>query len=264
MKKTLLLILLWLPLLFLWACSLTNNDVWTNTWSIERITQLEEKISGLIIQFSWFQAENEILKEYLSWAVEILQTLKSENEILETNVDKYKKIIVEEKLNSNNWSTNTDTVDKIANDNNLKQNIAWNRYNSSIWFSLMLPGKCFNNISQWWFENVVYHWIENLNYLNNNDVRVQCFLPNEIIKESVFTIRIHDYECDSESNNQWKVISIWNKSFTEYNIIYSLEWTKTKCYKTLYKNKILRFSFENYWENSSMIENILESLNDPI
>lgn len=39
----------------------------TNTWNLEKISQLEQQLSWLIEQFSWLQAENESLKQSLSW-----------------------------------------------------------------------------------------------------------------------------------------------------------------------------------------------------
>ncbi len=63
MKKILFLSLLGFPILFLWGCSLINkNDNWTNTWDIEKISQLEKQLSGLLEQFSWLQEENQMLK----------------------------------------------------------------------------------------------------------------------------------------------------------------------------------------------------------
>jgi len=62
MKKFLFLSLLGLPVLFLWGCSLiNNNDSWINTWDVEKISQLEQQLSWLLEQFSWLQAENDNL-----------------------------------------------------------------------------------------------------------------------------------------------------------------------------------------------------------
>ncbi len=91
MKKILFLSLLGLPVLFLWGCSLiNNNDNQINTWYIEKISQLEEQLSGLLEQFSWLQAENESLKETLSWAVSNLKTLQEENQKLISNQENNK------------------------------------------------------------------------------------------------------------------------------------------------------------------------------
>ncbi len=106
MKKFLFLSLLGLPVLFLWGCSLiNNNDSWINTWDLEKISQLEQQLSWLLEQFSWLQAENESLKETLSWTVNSLKTLQEENEELQADVDKYKKMIVDSKSNNNQTIT---------------------------------------------------------------------------------------------------------------------------------------------------------------
>jgi len=122
MKKFLFLSLLGLPVLFLWGCSLiNNNDSWINTWDLEKISQLEQQLSWLLEQFSWLQAENESLKETLSWSLVSIQTLQSENETLQADVHKYKKMIVEDKLSDKNTTTtiqNNTTVDNNIASNN--------------------------------------------------------------------------------------------------------------------------------------------------
>ncbi len=118
MKKILFLSLLGLPVLFLWGCSLINsNDNWINTWDIEKISQLEQQLSGLLEQFSWLQTENELLKEYLSWAVSSLKTLQEENQMLKSNQENNKT------TNQNNNNTNniskTDNTLQYINKNDL-------------------------------------------------------------------------------------------------------------------------------------------------
>jgi regulator of replication initiation timing len=135
MKKFVFLSLLGLPVLFLWGCSLiNNNDSWINTWDIEKISQLEQQLSWLLEQFSWIQAENESLKETLSWSLISIQALQSENETLQTDVDKYKKMIVEDKLSS-------------KDQNIQKEIITYN--NSKYWLSFDYP-KNRNLITEEW------------------------------------------------------------------------------------------------------------------
>ena len=120
MKRFLFLSLLGLPVLFLWGCSLiNNNDSWINTWDIEKISQLEQQLSWLLEQFSWLQNENESLKETLSWSLVSIQTLQSENERLQADVDKYNKMIVEDKLSTKNITIIQSSADqnKILNTN---------------------------------------------------------------------------------------------------------------------------------------------------
>lgn len=126
MKKFLFLSLLGLPVLFLWGCSLiNNNDGWINTWDIEKISQLEQQLSWLLEQFSWLQAENEDLKETLSWSLVSIQTLQAENETLQADVDKYKKLIVEDKLNNKNTTTTTENNTIVKNNNSTNNLFCW-------------------------------------------------------------------------------------------------------------------------------------------
>lgn len=66
MKKVLFLAL---PLLFLSGCSLIGNN--KNAWDLQRISELEQQLSGLTNQLSWLQAENELLKWNLSGNTDI-------------------------------------------------------------------------------------------------------------------------------------------------------------------------------------------------
>lgn len=122
MKKFLFLSLLGLSVLFLWGCSLINNDGWINTWDLEKISQLEQQLSGLLEQFSWLQAENKSLKETLSWSLVSIQTLQSENETLQADVDKYKKLIIEDKLSSKNENTNITTNTTSTTNTSIEKN----------------------------------------------------------------------------------------------------------------------------------------------
>jgi len=60
----------------------------------------------MIEQFSRLQAENDLLKETLSGAVDLLKSLQTENEWLQANIDKYKSLIVEDKLKNNIHTNN--------------------------------------------------------------------------------------------------------------------------------------------------------------
>lgn len=263
MKKFLFLSLLGLPVLFLWGCSLiNNNDSWVNTWDLEKISQLEQQLSWLLEQFSWLQAENENLKETLSWSLVSIQTLQSENETLQADVDKYKKMIVEDKLNSKNTATTNNSSQDSKTNDKLQQNITRNRYNSSLWFSIMLPWKCFDDTTmQEWQQNPTYHRIQNLNYWSNNEKRVQCFIPDENNITNILELTIHNYECDTE-HNQWQQVQFGNNSFMLYTISL-LEWWEKKCYKTTYNSQTIRFSFSRWYDNN-LIQEILESINNPI
>jgi regulator of replication initiation timing len=113
-----------------------NTNVWSDTWNLEKITQLEEQLSWMIEQLSGLQAENEKLKEYLSGAIDIIKTFKTENELLQTNVDKYKSLIVDDKLRNNTWvatiNTNSISSNKInfRNQSHDTTNSICKRYNS--------------------------------------------------------------------------------------------------------------------------------------
>jgi len=269
MKKILFLSLLGLPLLFLWGCSLiNNNDSWINTWDIEKISELEQQLSWLLEQFSWLQAENESLKETLSWSLASIETLQAENETLQANVDKYRKLIVEDKLDNKNSNTaNQNTIINNTNsdnttNNNIKENMTRNRYNSSLWFSMMLPWKCFDNTTiQKWQQTPTYHRIQNLNYWSNNEKRIQCFMPDENNITNILELTIHNYECDTE-HNPWQQIQFGNNNFMLYTM-QLLEWWEKKCYKTTYNNQTIRFSFSRWYDNN-LIQEILESINNPI
>lgn len=137
-----------------------------------------------------------------------------------------------------------------------------NRYNSSLWFSMMLPWKCFDNTTmQEWQQNPIYHRIQDLNYWVNNEKRVQCFMPDENNRTNILGLTIHNYECDTE-HNQWQQIQFGNNSFMLYTLLL-LEWWEKKCYKTTYNNQTIRFSFSR-WYDSNIIQEVLWSLNNPI
>ena len=172
---------------------------------------------------------------------------------------------------------NMDSKDSIAtrgnvgiiiwNGNNLQWgtiNMAWNRYNSSLWFSIMLPWECSDWTSQWWYENVVYHWIENLNYWTNNDKRIECFMPDQNNTQDILELNIQGYPCDNEQNGQQVII--WSQTFTMYTGYSPPElwgaWD-SKCYKTTYNNQTIRFNFIRWYDNN-IIQEMLESLNNPI
>lgn len=164
MKKFLFPGLLGLSVLFLWGCSfINNNDNWTNTWDLEKISQLEQQLSGLLEQFSWLQAENENLKETLSWSLVSIQTLQEENEALQADVDKYKKLIVEDKLSSKNTTTiqdNTITSNNTTTTNTTSKEIwlikqvyidqIWNRKLEIDYIQLWWPNEC-----NWWVTCII-------------------------------------------------------------------------------------------------------------
>lgn len=175
MKKFLFLSLLGLPMLFLWGCSLVNNNYsWINTWDLEKISQLEQQLSWLLEQFSWLQAENEDLKETLSWSLVSIQTLQAENETLQADVDKYKKLIVKDKLISKNETTNTTIQNNTSINNNTAQcavewEIIWSNNNplsccnwlyalEYIWWSKI----CYNPIK--WIPVCVQAWYWNYKF----------------------------------------------------------------------------------------------------
>jgi len=134
MKKILFLILLSLPLLFLWGCSLiSNNDSWINNWELEKISELTQQLSWLIEQISWLQTENESLKETLFWSLISIQTLQSENETLQDDIDRYKKPIVEDKLNNQNTTTTTQNNTTVANNVSSNNANASNTNSKEIW-----------------------------------------------------------------------------------------------------------------------------------
>jgi len=142
------------------------------------------------------------------------------------------------------------------------KNIQWwdttrNRYNSSLWFSIMLPWECSDWTSQWWYENIVYHWIENLNYWTNNDKDIECFMPSQSNAEDILELYIQDYECDNEQN--WQQVRFGWQKYTLYTME-MLEWWQKKCYKTTYNNQTIRFNFIR-WYNDNIIQEILWSLN---
>lgn len=82
-------------------------ELQTNTWNVEKISELEQQLSWLIEQFSWLQAENESLKQTLSGQLTILQ---QENDTLKADVEKYKWMIIQDKMNSKVWTTRTNTT----------------------------------------------------------------------------------------------------------------------------------------------------------
>jgi regulator of replication initiation timing len=126
MKKSLFLSLLGLPVLFLWGCSfINNNDNWIHTWYIEKISQLEQQLSGLLEQFSWLQAENESLKETLSWAVSSLKTLQEENQILKSNQE----------------NTKTTSQNDIKKTSTTTKSNSITYYASRAWFWLKFPSE---------------------------------------------------------------------------------------------------------------------------
>lgn len=57
-----------MPLLFLSGCSWIGKDQPAeNTWNLQRISELEQQLSGLIAQFSGLQQENELLR---TWGIQ--------------------------------------------------------------------------------------------------------------------------------------------------------------------------------------------------
>lgn len=100
-------------------------ELQTNTWNVEKISELEQQLSWLIEQFSWLQAENESLKQTLSGQLTILQ---QENDTLKADVEKYKWMIVQDKMNSKVWTTT----------NTIKSNLSTFSDNN-IWFSFQYP-----------------------------------------------------------------------------------------------------------------------------
>jgi regulator of replication initiation timing len=257
--KKIFLSLLWLSLLFLWACSLIkNNDSWIHIWNIEEISKLEQQLSWLFEQFSWLQAENNILKEYLSWTVINLKKLKEENEKLKTQ-----KTIIENKIN-NNSGTNQNP-NKVNTTNNTQKNITRNRYNSSLWFSMILPWECIDGVTiKEWPPYSIYHWMQDLNYSWSNNKNITCFLPDHNNIDSILGLIIHDHICDVENNQHYprQQIQFWNNHFIFYTI-QSLEWSIYKCYKTNYNNQTLRFTFSR-WYSDNLIQTILESIDNAI
>ncbi len=139
------------------------------------------------------------------------------------------------------------------------QNLSWQRYNSSLWFSLMLPWACTDWSSQWWYETSEIHWMENLNYWTNNDKSIECFIPNKENVQDILELMIHNYECDNELT--WQEVQFGWHTFTLY-ITQIFEWRESKCYKTTYNNQTIRFNFVR-WYNDNIIQEILWSLDDP-
>lgn len=129
---------------------------------------------------------------------------------------------------------------------------ARNRYNSSVWFSMMMPGRCYDYTTQWWFENVVNHWIENLNYRTNNQTDIHCFIPDENATQEILDVVLHSYACDSEASQSWQQVIIWSHTFTMYTGYSPPElWGvgNTKCYKTTINNQLIRFDFMRWYDD---------------
>jgi hypothetical protein len=143
----------------------------------------------------------------------------------------------------------------IYNGNNLQwetTTMTRNRYNSSVWFSIMLPWECSNWTSQW--------WIENLNYWTNNDKDIECFMPDQNNTQDILELYIQDYPCDNEQSGQQ--VQFWWQTFTLYTTS-MLEWWQKQCYKTTYNNQTIRFVFIRWYDND-IIQEILWSLNTSI
>lgn len=133
MKKKLLLI----SLFFLsWCSSIVSTPV-QNTWDIEKVSQLEQQLSGLFKQFSWLQQENVALKGSLSEQLANLKMLSGQNEVLLANLStlsielntvsleneslkadvvKYKNALVQNMLNnkSSGWDTTVNNIQTSA------------------------------------------------------------------------------------------------------------------------------------------------------
>jgi FtsZ-binding cell division protein ZapB len=85
MKK---LILLTIPLLFLWWCSLPNKNL-ADLWNIS----IEKKLNDTLDQINSLKNQNLNLEQMLQDQIQRIQTLLQENEQLKQEIEKYKQML---------------------------------------------------------------------------------------------------------------------------------------------------------------------------
>lgn len=114
MKKFFFLSSLGLSVLFLWACSIIdNNDRWINTWNPKDTSQAEQQSGWSLEYLSWSQAENGSVE---TWNNKKSIDINEETNMTTTNINK------------KSWSE-TKEID-----------LTWNRYtNYDLWFTINYP-----------------------------------------------------------------------------------------------------------------------------
>jgi hypothetical protein len=221
-----------------------NTNVWSDTWNLEKITQLEEQLSWMIEQLSGLQAENDLLKETLSGAVDLLKSLQTENEWLENDLlsqkDKVSLTIFSDAelwisfKYPNNWWTITKDFD-INN---------WNKY----LIMLLKWGNTFFVFHNWgtpsarwwfWWDSAIN--INNISYINN-------FCKNKT-------------NCTIKTNSNWV-------QYVKYNEEYFEMWNDTVKIRLMYyifnPNSIYRWIIMSNerisGESEFTLDNIVDSL----
>lgn len=130
-----------------------------------------------------------------------------------------------------------------------------NRYASSLWFSILLPGNCYNQQT-----GDERYELKNLDFpLHYGDKAFECVIRDQAgIAKNVMEIRLQDYACDTESNNSSQQMTIGTNLFTFYSWNISTEDITMYCYKTVINNQTIRFVFVRGYEDYE--QQILSSL----
>lgn len=235
--KNFFLVLLILLLLgsgyFLYNTSQKNIELQTNMWNNEVIYQLEQQLSWMIEQFSWLQAENELLKQNLSEQLTILQ---QENDILKADVEKYKWMIVQDKLNDKIWTTTTNTTK-----NNLSK-----FSDTEIWVSFSYPsswGTISKESEYNWNDliliNLLKDWKAFMTFHTNKQSPARWWFFWDMAKNITSSSYISNFCSNAaESHGQYKNCVLntntnWIK-YTKHNYEYWLMWIEELKIWTMY------------------------------
>jgi regulator of replication initiation timing len=169
MKK--IIIFLTATLLFSWCSFIWNNNKDSDIL-IEEINKLEQDLSWKIQELSWILEENILMKNILSWEVDIMKSLKLENDDLKEKLKECEKI--GNTYSNNNSLTTKDRYRKIYSNNysiykkdNTKYEIclAWNNnvcinlfqyvWKFAEYYKTLLPKEDLDNLPSWWQPNIV-------------------------------------------------------------------------------------------------------------
>lgn len=218
MKKFFLILLI---ILLAWSIYFWYNqnqkyiELQTNTWNIEKISQLEQQLSWLLEQISWLQAENKVLKQNLSGQLTILQ---QENDTLKADVEKYKWMIVQDKLHSKNETTNTTT----QNNTTVKNKVSYNNttYNFNLTFpntrNWYITNTNWNKINVWFNEQMPLFTITTLTHNERSNIQNDLVKPTYLWQNNNY---VFVYTTDQDAINQ----TILNRMGEINNIIQTFQ-----------------------------------------
>jgi regulator of replication initiation timing len=249
MNKFLFLSLLGLPVLFLWGCSLiNNNDSWINTWDLQKISELEQQLSWLLEQFSWLQAENESLKETLSWAVNSLKTLQEENQKLissqennKTNNQNNNSILKKQKYSMIDWILYID-----------KDKLYWNNLKSKNFCHSNLEKRC-----RYWINIIAenneyllftaiesFYWQTTISYILDKDTNISKAFE---LWDKLYSFHSFDWEKLYINEYSWRILW-WNWAIADkwYYDNYKCDECEIQLIKT---NQIHLKDIKNYQTN---------------